>query len=125
MRSILIALISTTVFVAIVAIALVSSPGWEDVRRSFFDVDIAIASFPAIIAGLWVNIQVLLVAALAGPVAGMATGALNNVVWGLLNPAALPFAAGAALIGGGGFGVFVFQGIGQTTGENREGVYLP
>ena len=29
----------------------------------------------------------------------MATGALNNVVWGLLNPAALPFAAGAALIG--------------------------
>ena len=45
------------------------------------------------------SVGTVLVAALAGPVAGMATGALNNVVWGLLNPAALPFAAGAALIG--------------------------
>ena len=45
------------------------------------------------------TIGTVLVAALAGPVAGMTTGALNNVVWGLLNPAALPFAAGAALIG--------------------------
>ena len=45
------------------------------------------------------SIGTVLVAALAGPVAGMTTGALNNVVWGLLNPAALPFAAGAALIG--------------------------
>lgn len=45
------------------------------------------------------SIGTVLVAALAGPVAGMATGALNNVVWSLLTPAALPFAAGAALIG--------------------------
>ena len=45
------------------------------------------------------SVGTVLVAALAGPVAGMATGALNNVVWGLLNPAALPFAAGAALVG--------------------------
>ena len=45
------------------------------------------------------TIGTVLVAALAGPVAGMATGALNNVVWGLITPAALPFAAGAALIG--------------------------
>lgn len=45
------------------------------------------------------TIGTVLVAALAGPVAGMTTGALNNVVWGLLNPAALPFAAGAALVG--------------------------
>ncbi|WP_175935237.1 ECF transporter S component [Corynebacterium sp. Marseille-P4321] len=45
------------------------------------------------------SIGTVLVAALAGPIAGMTTGALNNVVWGLLNPAALPFAAGAALIG--------------------------
>lgn len=45
------------------------------------------------------TIGTVLVAALAGPVAGMTTGALNNVVWGLLNPSALPFAAGAALVG--------------------------
>ncbi|GAA1174061.1 hypothetical protein CGLAUT_04920 [Corynebacterium glaucum] len=45
------------------------------------------------------TIGTVIVAALAGPVAGMTTGALNNVVWGLLTPAALPFAAGAALVG--------------------------
>lgn len=41
----------------------------------------------------------VLVAALAGPRAGLATGALNSVVWALFNPLALPFAAGSALTG--------------------------
>lgn len=45
------------------------------------------------------TIGTVLVAALAGPIAGLTTGALNNVVWGLLNPVALPFAAGSALVG--------------------------
>lgn len=44
-------------------------------------------------------IGTVLVGALAGPVAGMTTGALNNVVWGLFTPVALPFAAGMALTG--------------------------
>lgn len=44
-------------------------------------------------------IGTVLVAVLAGPAAGAATGALSNAVWGLFNPFALPFAAGAALIG--------------------------
>lgn len=41
----------------------------------------------------------ILVAALAGPRAGLATGALSSVVWALFNPLALPFAAGSALTG--------------------------
>lgn len=40
-----------------------------------------------------------LVAALGGPVAGLATGALSSVVWGVFNPSALPFAAGSAVTG--------------------------
>jgi energy-coupling factor transport system substrate-specific component len=44
-------------------------------------------------------IGTVLVAVLAGPAAGAATGALSNAIWGLFNPLALPFAAGAALIG--------------------------
>lgn len=40
-----------------------------------------------------------LVAALGGPVAGLATGALSSVVWGFINPTALPFAAGSAVTG--------------------------
>ena len=45
------------------------------------------------------SVGTVLVAALAGPTAGVTTGVLSSVVWGLFNPAALPFAAGAALVG--------------------------
>lgn len=41
----------------------------------------------------------VLVAVLAGPAAGAATGVLSNAIWGLFNPFALPFAAGSAAIG--------------------------
>ncbi|WP_285250909.1 ECF transporter S component [Pseudarthrobacter sp. fls2-241-R2A-168] len=44
-------------------------------------------------------IGTVLVAVLAGPAAGAATGALSSIVWSFLNPTVLPFAAGAALIG--------------------------
>lgn len=45
------------------------------------------------------SVGTMLVAALAGPVAGLATGALSSVVWGVFNPMALPFAAGSGLTG--------------------------
>ncbi|KQB83755.1 hypothetical protein [Corynebacterium oculi] len=46
------------------------------------------------------SLGTVLVAALAGPLVGVATGTLSSVVWGLINPAALPFAAASALVGG-------------------------
>ncbi|MBZ8177495.1 ECF transporter S component [Corynebacterium poyangense] len=45
------------------------------------------------------TIGTVFIAALAGPITGTATGVLTSVVWSFLNPAALPFAAGNALIG--------------------------
>ncbi|HEY8293928.1 MAG TPA: ECF transporter S component [Micrococcaceae bacterium] len=45
------------------------------------------------------SIGTVLIAVLAGPAAGAATGALSGIVWSLFNPTVLPFAAGAALIG--------------------------
>ena len=45
------------------------------------------------------SIGTVLIAVLAGPAAGAATGALGGIVWSLFNPTVLPFAAGAALIG--------------------------
>lgn len=41
----------------------------------------------------------VLIAALAGPIAGLATGTLSSVVWALFNPLALPFAAVSAAVG--------------------------
>ncbi len=61
---------STIVFAVVVWIVLVNSPGWDDVRRSFFDVETAIASFPSILVGLWLNIQVLFFAAILVGIVG-------------------------------------------------------
>ncbi|MBZ4487158.1 amino acid ABC transporter permease [Microbacterium sp. cx-55] len=78
-KSVLIALVSTVVFVGVIGFAILSSPGWESVRASFFDLDVAIASFPAILAGLWVNIQVLFVAAIAVALLGTLLAVLRSL----------------------------------------------
>lgn len=78
-KSVLIALVSSVVFVVVVGWAVLSSPGWEDVRRAFFDPDIALKSFPSILAGLWVNIQVLIVAAIAVAILGTTLAVLRSL----------------------------------------------
>ena len=45
------------------------------------------------------SVGTVLVAGLAGPIAGLATGTLSSIVWGLFHPAALPFAAVSAMVG--------------------------
>lgn len=63
-RSLLISAASTIVFAVVVWLALVNSPGWEEVKQSFFNRDKAIESFPEVLRGLWLNIQVLFFATL-------------------------------------------------------------
>jgi polar amino acid transport system permease protein len=58
----LIASASTLVFLAVVGIAVVRSPGWERVRESFFDVGAFAESFPDIVSGFWVNVQMFVIA---------------------------------------------------------------
>jgi polar amino acid transport system permease protein len=62
-RSTLVATVSTVALVAVAVLALTSSPGWPRVKASFFDWDVATASFPAILDGLWLNIRVMAVSA--------------------------------------------------------------
>lgn len=45
------------------------------------------------------SIGTVLIAALAGPQAGMATGVVSALIWGTFNPTVVPFAADYALIG--------------------------
>jgi polar amino acid transport system permease protein len=58
------------VFATVIAVVLVNSPGWDRVRETFFDPQVAIESFPRVIKGLWLNIQVLVVAALGVAILG-------------------------------------------------------
>ena len=69
-QSILVSIASTLVFTAALVLVLVNSPGWDAVRETFFDPAIAVEAFPRVITGLWLNIQVLFVAAIGVAILG-------------------------------------------------------
>lgn len=69
-RSILISLLSTVVFAGVMTLLLINSPGWARVRESFFDPQVAAESFPRIVKGLWLNIQVLFFASIGVAIFG-------------------------------------------------------
>lgn len=62
-RSAAVAATSTIVLLGVVTALVVTSPGWERVQETYFDWDKAVASFPAVLAGLWLNIRVMVVCA--------------------------------------------------------------
>ena len=64
-RSVLAATASTVTVTGLAIAALVASPGWPRVRQSFFDPDVAWASLPRVAQGLWLNVRVMAVAAVA------------------------------------------------------------
>lgn len=69
-RSVLVSLASTLVFAAVFVLVLMSSPGWARVQETFFDWEVAVQAFPRVIKGLWLNIQVLIVAGVGVAILG-------------------------------------------------------
>jgi polar amino acid transport system permease protein len=61
-RSLAIALVSTIVFFGLVVLLVVSSPGWPEVRRAFFDGEIFSAAWPEIARAFLVNVRIFLIA---------------------------------------------------------------
>jgi polar amino acid transport system permease protein len=61
-RSTLIALASTVVFAAVVVLVVTSSPGWEEVRRQFFNGDVLRESLDVIPEAFVLNIKIFLIA---------------------------------------------------------------
>lgn len=61
LRSGLVAGTSTTVLLVVVALLVVTSPGWPRVRETFFNWDKAVDAFPAVLEGLWLNIRIMIV----------------------------------------------------------------
>jgi polar amino acid transport system permease protein len=78
-RSTAIASASTLVFLGVVTVAIVTSPGWDRVRQSFLNWDIAKHTFPDILRGMWLNLRVLAVAAVLIVVVGLAIAALRTL----------------------------------------------
>jgi polar amino acid transport system permease protein len=61
-RSIAIAVVSTAVFFGLLALVVVTSPGWPEVREAFFNGEIFRDSFPSILDAFWLNVRIFLIA---------------------------------------------------------------
>ncbi|TXR55864.1 amino acid ABC transporter permease [Quadrisphaera setariae] len=83
-RSTWVALLSTLVFSGLLVAGAVSAPGWPRTQESFLDPDVARRALPLVLDGLWLNLRVLVVAALCVLALGLGVAVLRTVrgpVW--------------------------------------------
>ena len=92
-NSLLISILSTLVVIAVIVIVLLNSPGWERVKATFFDLDVAVASFPRVLTGLWLNIQVLFFSVIGVAIFGTLLAVARTLKGAVFTPLRL-FAAG-------------------------------
>ena len=60
LRGATVAAISTVVVLGGLAALVLTSPGWPDVRETFFNWDVFLESFPGILEGFWLDIKLFL-----------------------------------------------------------------
>ena len=70
-RGAAIAAASTLVVLGGVTALIVTSPGWDEVRQRFFDVDVFIAIFPEVLEAFWLDIRIFMVVEVAVLVLGL------------------------------------------------------
>jgi polar amino acid transport system permease protein len=56
-RQAIIAAVSSTIVLGTLISIAITSPGWEVVKKTFFDLGYGRKVFPTVIAGLWINLQ--------------------------------------------------------------------
>ena len=78
-RSTLVALLSTLLFAGVAYLLVTGSPGWPRVQSTFFSPTVAWESLPEILAGLWLNLQVLLVGGLLVLLTGLFVATLRTL----------------------------------------------
>ena len=70
---------TTVALVAVVALAVVSSPGWPRVQQTFFDPAKAWSSLPAVALGLWLNVRVMIVCGILIGVFGLLLAVMRTL----------------------------------------------
>ena len=83
----LIAAISSVLVLGTLTIILVTSPGWEVVKATFFDIEYGKEVFPTVVKGLWINLQLTFFGGLAIGVIAMGLALLRTTK----SPALTPF----------------------------------
>jgi polar amino acid transport system permease protein len=83
----LIAAVSSVLVLGTLTIILVTSPGWEVVKSTFFDIEYGKQVFPTVLKGLWINLQLTFFGGLAIGVIAMGLALLRTTK----SPARTPF----------------------------------
>lgn len=78
-RSSVVAALSTAGLVGVAVGLVVTSPGWERVKETFFNWDKAVDSFPAVLAGLWLNIRIMLICAVLIAIFGLTLAVMRTI----------------------------------------------
>jgi polar amino acid transport system permease protein len=86
-RQRLIALFSTVLVLGTLATILLTSPGWETVKTTFFDIDYGREVLPTVVRGLVVNLQLTIIGGIAIGIIALALALLRTTK----SPALTPF----------------------------------
>ena len=78
-RSVLVAALSTAVIGTLLVVLITGAPGWERVKQSFFDPQIARHYLPDILEGLWLNIRLFVVCAACALLLGLFASVLRTL----------------------------------------------
>ena len=78
-RSVLIAVASTVVVAGVLIVAVVSSPGWDRTRDTFFNVGVARDAFPDVLAGFWINVKIFLISGICVLIFGLLLAVLRTL----------------------------------------------
>ena len=83
----IIAAVSSVAVLGTLAVILVTSPGWEVVKATFFDIQYGKEVFPTVLKGLWINLQLTVVGGIAIGIIAMGLALMRTTK----SPALTPF----------------------------------
>lgn len=78
-RAGVVAVVSTVVFFGVAALLVVSSPNWPRVRDQFFNPDDLLESWPAVLGGFWLNLELFVYAMLLIPVVSLVIAVMRSL----------------------------------------------
>jgi len=83
----IIAAVSSVFVLGSLAVVLITSPGWDVVKATFFDIEYGKEVFPTVVKGLWINLQLTFFGGIAIGVIAMGLALLRTTK----SPALTPF----------------------------------
>ncbi|MEU8813032.1 amino acid ABC transporter permease [Actinoplanes sp. NPDC048796] len=78
-RSVLLAALSTAVIGTVLVVLVTGAPGWDRVKQSFFNPEVAREYLPAILEGLWLNVRLFVVCAICALILGLLIAILRTL----------------------------------------------